>query len=188
MSQDVITVHTDGASRGNPGDAAFAYTIEVPGQDVIEEAACLGKMTNNQAEYTALVRALEHVVKLGVSLPAVLHSDSELMVKQVKGEYRVKNEELKPLCEEARRLISRLPGGATLKHVRREQNKRADELCNQVLDGERLSSPEHEPWARKRTLRDEAVELLRGANAKPSPEEVWASLSALLARHGARVS
>src|SRR5215471_5226420 len=135
MVQDVITIHTDGASRGNPGDAALAYVIEVPGQDAIEEAALLGKMTNNQAEYTALVRALEHVIRLGIKMPAVLHSDSELIVKQVKGEYRVKNEELRSLYEEARRLMTKVPGGATLRHVRREQNKRADELCNQVLDG-----------------------------------------------------
>ncbi len=185
---DTILIHTDGASRGNPGAAAFAYTIEVPGQDAIEEAATLGTMTNNQAEYTGLVRALEHLVKLGAALPAVVHSDSELMVKQVRGEYRVKNEELRPLCEEARRLIAKAPGGVTLKHVRREQNKRADELCNQVLDGERMSSPEHEPWARKRTLSlsGEAVEILRAAGLK-TPERVWVELAALLSRHGVRV-
>ena len=184
---DTIRIHTDGASRGNPGAAAFAYTIEIPGQDDIEEAACLGTMTNNQAEYTALVRALEHAVKLAIPLPVVIHSDSELMVKQVRGEYKVKNEELKPLHDAARRLIARLPGTATLKHVRREQNKRTDELCNQVLDGERMSAPEHEPWARKRSLQAEAVELLRQAGAKV-PEEAWAGLAALLARHGIRVS
>ena len=183
---DAISIHTDGASRGNPGAAAFSYVIAVPGtEDDIEEAACLGTMTNNQAEYTALVRALEHAVKLASPLPVVLHSDSELMVKQVRGEYKVKNEELKPLCEAARRLIAKVPGGVTLKHVRREHNKRADELCNQVLDGERLSAPEHEPWARKRSLRAEAVELLKQAGTK-APEEAWTALAALLARHGIR--
>jgi hypothetical protein len=81
-----------------------------------------------------------------------------------------------------------VPGGATLRHVRREQNKRADELCNQVLDGKRPSSPELEVWVHKRSLKDEALDLLRAAGAKPSPEEVWTALAALLARHGIRVS
>jgi len=183
---DVITIHTDGASRGNPGAAAFAYTIEIPGADDVEDAATLGTMTNNQAEYTALVRALERAVKLASPLPVVLKSDSELMVKQMRGEYRVKNEELKPLFNEARRLLALVPGGVTLQHVRREQNARADELCNQVLDGGRLSSPEHEPWARKRALHAEALEALRAAGVK-SPDEVWAGLTALLARHGVRL-
>lgn len=179
-----ITIHTDGASRGNPGAAAFAYTLAVPGEDDIEMAACLGTMTNNQAEYTALVRALEHVVKLGTKLPVVLHSDSELMVKQVRGEYKVKNAELKPLHSAAVKLIEQVPGGVTLKHVRREQNSRADALCNEVLDGERMSEPEHEPWMRARTLRAEAVEILRKAGAS---EAVWDELAALLARHGIKL-
>jgi ribonuclease HI len=183
---DVISIHTDGASRGNPGPAAFAYTIEAPGMDEVAEAATLGTMTNNQAEYTALVRALEHAARLGLPLPVVVHSDSELMVKQVRGEYRVKNEDLRPLFEEARRLIAQIPGGVTLRHVPREQNSRADELCNQVLDGERPSSPQHEPWARKRPLSAEAVEVLREAGAR-SPVEAWASLARLLERHGVRL-
>jgi ribonuclease HI len=136
----VLTIHTDGASRGNPGEAAFAYVIEQDGQEPIEEAGYLGKITNNQAEYTALVRALEHALELGAQHPVIVHSDSELMVKQMRGEYRVKNADLRPLFEQARDLAQRFTAGVAFRHVRREQNSRADALCNEVLDGKRLSS------------------------------------------------
>lgn len=131
----VLTIHTDGASRGNPGEAACAYVICRDGQPPIEKADCLGQMTNNQAEYTALVRALQRALELGSQHRVILHSDSELMVKQMNGEYRVKNEELRGLYEQACALRRRFEGAVTIRHVRREQNKRADQLCNEALDG-----------------------------------------------------
>ncbi len=122
----ILTIHTDGASRGNPGDAAFAYVIARDGQPPIEEADCLGQMTYNQAEYTALVRALEHALELGAHHRLLIHSDSELMVKQMNGEYRVKNEDLRDLYEQACELRDRFEGGVTIRHVRRsaEQARR----------------------------------------------------------------
>src|SRR5829696_6562079 len=99
-----LTIHTDGASRGNPGAAAFAYVISGLDGSPIEEAGCLGQMTNNQAEYTALVRALEHALRLGPQHRLVINADSELMVKQMKGEYKVKNAELRDLYDRARGL------------------------------------------------------------------------------------
>ncbi len=136
----VLTIHTDGASRGNPGAAACAYVIGRDGRVLVEEADRLGEMTNNQAEYTAVVRALEHALELGPSDRVVLHSDSELIVKQLNGEYRVKNEDLKPLYEEAVRLRRLFDQPVTFRHVRREQNRRADELCNEALDGIRTTT------------------------------------------------
>jgi ribonuclease HI len=127
-----LTIHTDGAARGNPGPAAFAYVITRDGQPDIEENGCMGSATNNVAEYTALVRALRHAVQLGAERVS-LFSDSELMVKQMNGEYRVKNEDLKPLFQEAKRLAAEI-GDVTFRHVRREQNSRADQLCNESLD------------------------------------------------------
>src|SRR5262249_4840945 len=124
----LLTIHTDGASRGNPGPAAYAYTIEGDGIESVEIGACLGKMTNNQAEYTALVRALEHALALGADHRVLLHSDSELLVKQMKGEYRVKNADLLDLYHEARNLAKQFTGGATSKPGRREQTKPPDEL------------------------------------------------------------
>lgn len=134
---DVLTIYTDGASRGNPGAAAFAYVISREGQQPIEEAECLGDATNNQAEYTALVRALERALQLGPHHRLLVHSDSELMVKQMNGEYRVKNAELRDLYEQACALRQRFEGAVTIRHVRRALNKRADELCNQALDGKK---------------------------------------------------
>src|SRR5262245_62448382 len=127
------TMHIDGASRGNPGKAAYAVVLARPGQPVIEEADTIGKATNNVAEYTALVEGLELATELGVKKLAVF-SDSEVMVKQMKGEYRVKNEDLRPLYEEAKSLAAGF-AQFTITHVRREQNKRADEIGNDALDG-----------------------------------------------------
>src|SRR6476659_4118674 len=113
-----LTIYTDGASRGNPGAAAFSYVIGGADGSPIEEAGCLGQMTNNQAEYTALVRALEHALRLGPAHRLLVHSDSELMVRQMKGEYKVKNEELRPMYERARDLADRFEGGVVFQHVR----------------------------------------------------------------------
>ncbi len=186
----VLTIHTDGASRGNPGDAAFAYVIEQDGQPPIEEADCLGKMTNNQAEYTALVRSLEHALELGAHHRLMIHSDSELMVKQMNGEYRVKNEELRDLYEQACVLRRRFDGPVTIRHVRCAQNKRADQLCNEALDGKRCSTPRAVPVLEKvnstpgPSLREEALTYLRQIDAKSSPEQVWKRLVEILERHG----
>ena len=185
-----LTIHTDGASRGNPGDAAFAYVIARDGKPPIEEADCLGQMTNNQAEYTALIRALEHALELGAHHRLLIHSDSELMVKQMNGQYRVKNEELRDLYEQACALRRRFDGPVTIRHVRREQNKRADQLCNEALDGKRCATPRavqalgaanSRPGPR---LREEALTYLRQAGAGPSPEQVWKRLTEILERHG----
>jgi ribonuclease HI len=129
-----VTIHTDGAARGNPGPAAFAFVITRDGEPDIEEHGCLGNTTNNVAEYTALVRALARAVEVGAER-AVVYSDSELMVKQMNGEYRVKNADLKDLYLQAKGLTSRF-ASVTIRHVRREQNGRADQLCNRALDGE----------------------------------------------------
>src|SRR5215211_3915875 len=104
MSDDVAVIHIDGASRGNPGDAAYAVVIQLPGRDPVEEMGVLGKETNNVAEYTALIKALEKARSLGLR-QLHIHSDSELIVKQVKGEYKIKNDDLKWLADEARRLM-----------------------------------------------------------------------------------
>jgi ribonuclease HI len=192
MSTDLI-IHTDGASRGNPGAAAYAYVITRTGEPPIEYAARLPDTTNNQAEYTALVEALRKAVELGATGRVRIHSDSELMVKQMLGEYRVKDEGLRELYDEARDLAAQLPGGVTYTHVRRAQNKRADELCNLALDGKwkpgESESPAGEGSALE--LQDDAVLLLRAAlESEPAPaaEEVWRSLVKLLARHGIKVA
>ena len=199
MSQtDILIIYTDGASRGNPGAAAFAYVIRCDGQPTIEVAGRLGETTNNQAEYTALVRALEHALRLGPDHRVILHSDSELMVKQMNGEYRVKNEALRSLYDEARKLLHNFDE-VTIMHVRREQNKRADELCNIALDGgkpaaaPRTKSKASTPApARAAAVREDAIDCLRSAAAAwargkpndPDPAAVWEQLWSILEENG----
>jgi ribonuclease HI len=195
----VLTIHTDGASRGNPGAAAYAYVIARGDELLFEEAGCLGQMTNNQAEYTALVKALEHALELGPDQRLLIHSDSELLVKQMNGEYRVKNEDLRDLYEQARALVRRFTGPVTIRHVRRGQNSRADALCNEALDGLRQPTPRASDFApapaepRRRAsdpprlgLREEALACLRRAGAA-DPEGAWEELADILRRHGVRL-
>src|SRR5262249_38764431 len=99
-----LTIHIDGAARGNPGPAAFAYVIARDGQPDIEESDCLGEATNNVAEYTALVRALRRAADLRAARLAV-YSDSELLVRQMNGEYRVKDPTLKLFFGQAKELM-----------------------------------------------------------------------------------
>ncbi|HZU39151.1 MAG TPA: ribonuclease HI family protein [Gemmataceae bacterium] len=129
-----FTINIDGAARGNPGPAAFAYVISAAGQSLAAEGRCLGTATNNQAEYTALVRALQRAAELG-GRRLTIHSDSELLVKQMNGEYRVKNEDLRQLYDEANALRRQFDA-VTIRHVRRADNAHADRLCNEALDGE----------------------------------------------------
>jgi ribonuclease HI len=181
--QPGLSIHTDGASRGNPGEAAFAYVIAGDGRETVEEAGRLGRVTNNQAEYAALVKALERALALAPEGRVVVHSDSELMVKQMRGEYKVKNEDLRDLYEQAQRLVGRFPGGVSFRHVRREHNKRADELCNLALDAPRGGA---RAPAMPSALEEEALACLREAEALPSPEAVWKQLVKVLRKHGAR--
>jgi ribonuclease HI len=179
-----LSIHTDGASRGNPGPAAYAFVLARPGGAIIEEADCLGRTTNNQAEYTALVKALERALELGPDHRVVLHSDSELMVKQMNGEYRVKNPELLPLYERAEALARKFKGGVTFRHVRRAQNSRADALCNEALDGRRTRTVA--VAAAPPSLDAEVLRLL-GEAGTAEPEQTWRALRELLQRHGARL-
>jgi len=129
------TLSTDGGSRGNPGPAAYAYVLEAEDGTVLAaHGEAIGVATNNVAEYRALVAGLEKAVEVGVSELEVI-SDSELMVKQMRGEYRVKNEALRDLSAQASRL-AREVGSVSYKAVRREQNKLADRLVNEALDAE----------------------------------------------------
>jgi ribonuclease HI len=126
---------TDGGARGNPGPAAYGYVLEAEDGTVLDaRGETIGVATNNVAEYSALVAGLEKAVEVGVSELEVI-SDSELMVKQMRGEYRVKNEALRDLSVRASQL-AREVGSVSYKAVRREQNKLADQLVNEALDAE----------------------------------------------------
>lgn len=126
------TANIDGGSRGNPGPAAYGVRILREDGSIVDLKRALDHCTNNVAEYNGLLAALRWAAAEGVT---TLHirSDSELLVKQMKGVYRVKNEGLQPLFADARRLVARI-GRVTFEHVRREFNKDADRLANEAMD------------------------------------------------------
>jgi ribonuclease HI len=133
-----LRLHVDGASRGNPGEAGFG--VHVTGDEGSEIASLygyLGRATNNVAEYQALLHGLRFALARGATRVEVF-SDSELLVRQIDGRYRVKNPGLQPLHREARGLLARFER-AQVVHVPREQNREADALANRAVD-ERASS------------------------------------------------
>ena len=128
-----LVVNVDGGARGNPGPAAVAAVATTPDGDVLgERSAYIGEATNNVAEYRALLLGLELARELGAS-EVELINDSELVSRQIGGEYKVKHAGLKPLFLEAMRTLRDFDAWA-VRSVRREQNERADELVNSELD------------------------------------------------------
>lgn len=128
-----LVIHIDGGSRGNPGPAAAGVVVRQDGGDACLEAGYfLGRMTNNQAEYHGLLRALEAATKWRAS-EVHINADSELLVRQINGDYRVKNAALKDLFDEASTQLQRFKQWR-VQHVRREFNRRADELANMAMD------------------------------------------------------
>ena len=126
-------LYTDGGARGNPGPAAYGFVLEAEDGTVLAaEGAPIGVATNNVAEYSGLIAGLRRALELHVPAVEVV-SDSELMVKQMRGEYRVKNEALRGLFAEAARLVREL-GSVEFRHVKRAHNELADQLVNDALD------------------------------------------------------
>ncbi len=141
-----ITAYCDGGSRGNPGPSGFGVYLQAEdGKAVGQLSEFLGKRTNNYAEYSGLLAALNFAIDQGHSRLRVV-ADSELMVKQIKGQYRVNSPELRPLYDEAKRRIARLDQ-FRIEHVLRGKNKEADRLANEAMDrgmgraSESVSSP-----------------------------------------------
>ncbi len=127
-----LTIYTDGASRNNPGEAGAGVFSLRDNEPIEKIARYLGTTTNNIAEYTAAIIGLEHAVRLGAS-SVKLNADSELLVKQLNGQYKVKNEGLKPLHARAKELIARI-GSVEVQYIPREKNKDADALANKAID------------------------------------------------------
>ena len=128
-----ITIYSDGGARGNPGPAGIGAVLKNKDGEVLAEISeYIGETTNNQAEYKAILAALEKAVKLGATeLECFL--DSELVVKQLNGEYRVKNKDLAPLFVKIYNLTHSFKK-VKFKHIRRELNKEADKLANEAMD------------------------------------------------------
>src|ERR1700729_760678 len=129
----VHIANIDGASRGNPGPASYAVVLRDPsGKIVLELAKNIGRETNNVAEYYALLAALDYVTSHNISALRI-RSDSELLVRQMQGRYKVKSADLKPLHERASKMAKQI-GYFAIEHVRRELNRDADALANVALD------------------------------------------------------
>ena len=137
----MIVLYTDGGSRGNPGPAAYGVRVETAdGVLVTEFGEAIAPTTNNVAEYRGLIAGLEWALAQGHANVRV-RSDSELLVKQMRGEYRVKHPGLQPLHVEARRLAAKI-GTVVFEHVRREKNTHADRLANEAMDAREKQNAE----------------------------------------------
>ena len=132
-SSKKVTIYTDGGSRGNPGPAACGFVIASDnGRQLVAKGLFLGKATNNIAEYTGILKALQHAKEIQAH-EIQLFSDSELIVKQINGQYRVKNADLKKYYDQIMNILSGF-GSWQVTHVYRDKNKEADELVNKALD------------------------------------------------------
>jgi ribonuclease HI len=129
-----VTVNVDGGARGNPGPAAIGVVLRDGSGEVLEEVGeTIGESTNNVAEYKALLRGIELAAEQGAG-EVELIGDSELVVRQVEGKYKVKNAGIKPLHEAVKRALTEFDSWS-IRHVRRADNADADHLVNQALDG-----------------------------------------------------
>ncbi len=132
MKAERVTIFTDGTSLYNPGPSAIGAIIkDQQGRIIARISQRIGHATNNQSEYRAIITALEEAIRLGAR-QVKLNSDSELIVRQLQGKYRVKNVALKPLYQQVKQLQSHLDS-FTINHIPREQNREADNLANAAL-------------------------------------------------------
>lgn len=132
-----LIANTDGASRGNPGESGIGVILrDEHGAVVYSGSDYIGRTTNNAAEYRALLACLKKATSLRCSR-LIVHSDSELMVRQLRGEYRVRDKSLQRYFTEAQRLIAAAPFSFEIVHVGRERNRDADLLANAAIDGKR---------------------------------------------------
>ncbi len=132
MKTERVVIFTDGTAEPNPGPAAIGATIkDAQGRLITSISQPIGRATNNQAEYRAIIAALEKAIKLGAK-QVDMRSDSELVVRQITGRYRVKKASLKPLYQQVKHLQNQLEG-FTITHIPRQENTEADALANMAL-------------------------------------------------------
>jgi len=130
----ILLAFTDGASRGNPGEAGIGIIVkDEAGKQFLSLNSYIGRATNNIAEYTALLILLTRMKEIACDR-LIVHSDSELIVRQLNGQYKVKNSELKKYHTQIVKLIRHLPFKVEVKHIPREQNKEADMLANSGIE------------------------------------------------------
>lgn len=134
MGKGILKLYVDGASRGNPGEAgAGFYLVDEEGNEILRGMRFLGSMTNNAAEYQALILGLRETLGIG-GTSIEIYTDSELVAKQMKGIYTVKNKRLRILYREAVKLLDKFHRSEVIS-IRREDNREADRLANEAIDG-----------------------------------------------------
>lgn len=147
-----MTLHafTDGASRGNPGESGIGLLVkDDKGNIVLSLNGFIGRSTNNRAEYIALITLLERMQNVPCSR-LIVRSDSELMVRQVNGKYKVKDQVIKQYHRKVAELVSGSPFAFELKHIARDKNSEADRLANQAIDLRLTLGPETHPFPASR--------------------------------------
>ena len=136
MGKGILKLYVDGASRGNPGEAgAGFYLVDEEGNEILRGMRFLGSMTNNAAEYQALILGLRETLGIGET-SIEIYTDSELVAKQIKGIYTVKNKRLRRLYREAVKLLDKFHRSEVIS-IRREDNREADRLANEAIDGKK---------------------------------------------------
>jgi ribonuclease HI len=167
-SNDWVQAHCDGGSRGNPGPSGFgAVLVDASGRTLAELSEFLGIRTNNFAEYSGLLAVLDYALQNQIPRLKVV-SDSELMVKQIQGKYKVNSPDLKPLWQEARNRIARLDG-FEISHALRHKNKEADALANQAMDRGMKRTPKDAAEAPVQSLPLRAIPHPAKSAAPPDP-------------------
>jgi len=126
-------IYTDGASRGNPGDSAYGFAI-LKDDDILSKGnGYLGEKTNNQAEYIALLEGLKKLLELDINKNVIIYMDSQLIVRQIKGVYKIRNKKLKEYYKKIVKLLDKIENWK-IKHINREENEIADKLANDAID------------------------------------------------------
>ena len=129
----IVEFFVDGGSRGNPGPSGGGYAVYVAGKEVMRGSEFYGHKTNNQAEYLALRTALREIYSKYPEAALLCNMDSQLVVEQMNGNYKVKNEALRPLFDEVQRIVGQFPS-FKIRHIERAKNKVADQMANEAMD------------------------------------------------------
>jgi ribonuclease H / adenosylcobalamin/alpha-ribazole phosphatase len=184
-----VVIEADGASRGNPGRAAYGALVKDAdtGRVLAEDGTTLGTASNNVAEYRGLIAGLTMAQDVAPEADIEVRMDSKLVVEQMSGRWKIKHPDMKPLALEANRLTARRPGRTTYTWVAREQNKHADRLANEALDGERSGVTVHIDAASlvAPDEPDSAVEQAEGAGSRGWDSAGGPVTTLVLVRHGA---
>ena len=174
-----LIVEADGGSRGNPGKAAYGALVKDAdtGEVLAEEGTTLGVASNNVAEYRGLIAGLTMAAEIAPDADVEVRMDSKLVVEQMSGNWKIKHPDMRPLAMEANRLTTGRRGGTTYTWVPREQNKHADRLANEALDGKRSGITWHSGEHAHPGIDEDADSAVEEAQSPEGPQSIQAEVS-----------